>query len=725
MLLKISLLSTMRDYKKEYLPKDIFSGFIIAALSIPISMGYAQIAGLPAVYGLYGSVFPILVFALFSTSPQFIFGVDAAPAALVGGILASLNIASGSAEAIAAVPVITFFTACWLLLFYLLKAGKLVGYISNPVMGGFISGICCEIILMQTPKLLGAGAGTGELFELIEKIVIAARGTNLLSPLLGFGTLVIMLICKKYIPKLPMPIVMMGAGALITVFFHPERYGVALLSAVEPGLPALSFPDLSAMELSESLSGSLTIAIVIMAETLLAENSVALRNGYKINDNREILAFSLGNFFAAVTGCCPINGSVSRSSVNESTGGKTQLTSIVAGVLMIFVLLFATGFIAYLPVPVLTAIVIFSLMGVVEVHLAKRLFKADRNEFFIFIAAFLGVLTLGTIHGVVLGLLLSFIAVIERAMDPPRTFIGRIPGHDGFYSMDRNHMARSIEGVVIYRFSGNLFFANINSFQQDIEQSIEKDTKCIIVDGAGITDIDITAADRIDILYKNLAKKGIKFFITGHIESVNDRLRKCGLGHLISDGVVRRTIETALNCVGLRKPYPLSNKYHAAVEDRDNRIMNELVWAFGPDAEKELEKQTQYLLTSIAQNKEEEIRSDNQLWNTLTAYDEDSLLGHLELHFNEMAELLGKDEISIIKNMEFRRYKIARQLYYDSPESFKHFAEYHRETEKALFDKNPEIKEKILLYRKQLVEQIEQHDKNVAATIRKWYSFED
>lgn len=163
--MRVTIAQTLQHYEKKNLPKDICAGIIIMAVSIPISMGYAQIAGLPAVYGLYGSVFPILLFALFSTSPQFIFGVDAAPAALIGGALIDLHIESGSEAALKVVPVLTLFVAVWLLAFYLMKAGKLVNYISAPVMGGFITGICTTIILMQVPKLFGGTAGTGELWS--------------------------------------------------------------------------------------------------------------------------------------------------------------------------------------------------------------------------------------------------------------------------------------------------------------------------------------------------------------------------------------------------------------------------------------------------------------------------------------------------------------------------------------------------------------------------------
>lgn len=195
--MKISIAHTIRNYNKKNLLPDIIAGIIIAAVSIPISMGYAQIAGLPAVYGLYGSVFPILIFALFSTSPQFIFGVDAAPAALVGAALLTMGVEAGSEQAMEIVPIITFFTALWLILFFVFKAGKLVNYISTPVMGGFISGICCTIILMQVPKLFGGTAGTGEGVELVIHIVKSLRNINVVSLILGCVALVILIVSKN------------------------------------------------------------------------------------------------------------------------------------------------------------------------------------------------------------------------------------------------------------------------------------------------------------------------------------------------------------------------------------------------------------------------------------------------------------------------------------------------------------------------------------------------
>ena len=349
--MNIRLFPTLKNYKKTFLARDIFSGIIIAAVSIPISMGYAQIAGLPAVYGLYGSVFPILFFALFSTSKQFIFGVDAAPAAIVGAALSTLGIAGGSSAAMQYVPVIALFAGLWLLLFYALHAEKIVNFISTPVMGGFISGIAVTIILMQIPKILGGSAGTGELPELIRHIAATAVRINVPSLILGLISLTVLILAKRLIPKFPMAIVVMGAGVLLTAVFHIQDYGVALLEQVEPGMPGFFVADFSQVNLTNAAGRALIVAVVIMAETLLAENNFAAKNGYRLNDRQEILACAAGNIAAAAVGSCPVNGSISRTSMNEQYGGKTQAVSLTAGAVMALILVCATGFIGYLPVP--------------------------------------------------------------------------------------------------------------------------------------------------------------------------------------------------------------------------------------------------------------------------------------------------------------------------------------------------------------------------------------
>lgn len=700
--MKIKFAQTIRNYDRKNLGKDLTAGLIIMAVSIPISMGYAQIAGLPTVYGLYGSVFPILLFALFSTSPQFIFGVDAAPAALIGAALLDLHIESGSKEALAAVPVLTAFVALWLFAFYVMRAGKLVNYISAPVMGGFITGICTTIVLMQVPKLLGGTAGTGEFFELAEHIAETVGEINLPSLALGVAALVIVLTAKKVIPKFPMAVLLMAAGALMTKYLPLRAWGIKTLDAVEPGLPVWSLPDFTAVPVREAVTISLSVAVVIMAETLLAENNFAQKNGYRINDNQEILAFAMGNLAAALTGCCPINGSVSRTAMGEQYQAKTQLTGIVAGLSMIVLLIGGTGFIGYLPVPVLTAIVISALLGATEFELAVRLWKVSRTECLIFAGAFFGVLMLGTINGVLIGIILSFSEMIIRTAKPARCFLGIQPGHRHFRDLKEGSQIHAVEGVLIYRFSSNLFFANIQVLKQDIEDHVTEQTRAVILDASGIGSMDITAADGLGMLYQSLKEKGIRFYMTEHIADLNEQLRKLGLGYMIEEGSVRRTIHIALKDMGIKRPYPLEggvdNDDRSASRKRADNRVQEFVWAFGTETEEQIEKQ---ILLQIEQLKEGG-DVENLLhgrWSHMEAMDEDEWLEHLEEHLKEIVNISGKDEKTLARRLEEHRREVHDRIATEHPELAERFKERRHVLDEHLKQRRPEVYELVVSLR--------------------------
>ena len=697
------LFPTLRNYKKENLGKDILAGLIIMAVSIPISMGYAQIAGLPAVYGLYGSILPILFFAVFSTSSQFIFGVDAAPAALVGSALLSMGIESGSEEAMRAVPVLTLFVALWLFAFSYMKAGKLVNYISAPVMGGFITGICTTIILMQIPKLFGGSAGVGEFFELAVHIGESLEKLNLPSLLLGLFALFILLLSKKLIPKFPMAVLLMAAGACMTKFLPLKKWGVVTLSAVDPGLMPFALPDISVIPVREAVTISLSVAIVIMAETLLAENSFAQKNGYRINDNQEIFAFAMGNLIAALTGCCPINGSVSRTAMGEQYQARTQLTGIVAGISMLVLLLGGTGFIGYLPVPILTAIVISALLGATEFDLAIRLWKISRTECMIFVGAFIGVLFLGTINGVLIGILLSFAEVIIRTAKPARCFLGIQPGHRHFRDLKESSQIHAVSGVLIYRFSSNLFFANIQVLRQDIEDHVTQETKAVILDASGIGSIDITAADGLDILCKSLQKQNIRFYITEHIAGLNEQLRKLGLGYLIEEGHVRRTIHIALKDMGIGRPYPLEggvdNTERSASRKRADNRVQEFVWAFGQDAESVIEKQIEKQIEQLKETGDVEALLHGR-WAHMEELDEDEWLEHLEEHLKEIVNISGKDEQTLAEKIEAHRKEVHDRIAQEHPELAQKFRERRHILDAHLKERRPEVYELITTLRR-------------------------
>ena len=718
----------LKGISRKTVPRDLCTGIIIALVSIPISMGYAQIAGLPAAYGLYGSIFPILIFSLCSSSPQMIFGVDAAPAALVGAFLTAQGIASGSAEAAAVVPAVTLLVGLWLLLFSLLKAGRLAAYISTPVMGGFISGICTTIILMQVPKLLGGGSGTGELPELLLHIAEVCRTSlNPASMLVGFAALAVLLLGKRLFPKLPAAVLVMAGGALVGKSGFAAAHGIRMLDAVGRGLPPVSFPHIVPEQISALLTVSLTVAAVIMAETLLASGSFANKNGYAISDNREILTYGLCNLAASLTGCCPVNGSVSRTAMGEQYGGKSQVMSLAASATMALILLLCTGFIAYLPVPVLTAIVIAALLGAVEFDLAYRLFRQDKQELLIFLGAFFGVLLLGTVAGVVIGVLLSFVSLILRTANPKRSFLGVIPGHEGFHSLERNTLAVPIRGVILYRFSSNLHFANVRLFISDLEQAVKPETTCIVVDSGAVCNLDITAADRLESFRKSLNMRGIALYFASHIGVLNDRFRALGLAGWVENGYVRRTIPAALKNAGCEPPYPLETDSRSTADPAaGNPVRLEFEWAFGSHAEAEMERYIEALLRHIDTSAPPEeqlsgILRARGVWRDVSDSDQEELLTHLQTHIPELSEKLHLSESAVEEAIEARRMKLALRLTEYNPKAAEAIRLYNQNYETSLREQDPALYDRLMRYRAQSLARLAQTHPEYAEIIRAFY----
>lgn len=645
-----------KQYSVTQFCADLAIGVIIALVSIPISMGYSQVAGLPVVYGLYGSLLPILVFGLLSSSKHFVFGVDAAPAALVGGILAQAKISFESPDAIEIVPAITLFVSLWLAVLFLLKAHRVLKFISQPVMGGFITGIGVTIIFMQLPKLFGGTPGTGEIGALLLHLAKeAALHFNVPSFCLGVGTVALLLVSRRFFPKVPMQPILMFVGAALAYFFPIETYGIKTLPAVSGGLPHFSFPSLLIFEksaFSSIIVPSFSVALVIFSETLLASSNVAKKQSEKLSAHTEIAVYALCNAAAAISGSCPVNGSVSRTGIATQLGVKSQVMSLSAALSMLFILLFFTGFIAYLPVPVLTGIIIAALIGTFEFSLAHKLKKLDRAEFFIFYAAFFAVLLLGTIYGVIIGVALAMLTFMIRQSKPSVDFLGIVPGKEGFYSLTRRgSVAVPIQKTIIYRFSGPLFYANISQFKDDIENAIKEDTRVFIVDSSGITSIDAPSAEELSLLHKNLQERKVSLYLAGHVSAVNDQLRTFGALGLIRGHAVRLSISAALADAHIIPPYPIDTE--AVLRPYSTQVA-EFEWAYGSEAEKMMGIIAKKIAHEIAGDIEKTGRFDMEKVIALEkrysrgywdAADEDEFLDILEIQIEMLREQGKLDNI--------------------------------------------------------------------------------
>ena len=391
--------------------------------------------------------------------------------------------------------------------------------------------------------------------------------------------------------------------------------------------------------------------------------------------------------------------------MGEQYQAKTQLTGIVAGLSMIVLLLCGTGFIGYLPIPVLTAIVISALLGATEFDLAARLWKVSRTECLTFAGAFFGVLILGTINGVLIGIILSFSEMIIRTSKPSRCFLGIQPGHRHFRDLKEGDQIHAIEGVLIYRFSSNLFFANVQVLQRDIEDNLREDTKAVILDASGIGSMDITAADRLKLLYESLKEKNIRFYITEHIAGLNEQMRQLGLGFLIQEGCVRRTTHIALRDMGITRPYPLEggvdNEQRSASRKRADNRVQEFVWAFGGQAEEEIERQIGYQIEQLKKTGDVEYLLHGR-WSHMEDLDQDEWLEHLEEHLKEIVNISGKDEQTLAIRLETHRQEVHDRIAREHPELAERFRERRHLLDEHLKEKRPEVYELVIHLREKI-----------------------
>ncbi|TLG72949.1 SulP family inorganic anion transporter [Culicoidibacter larvae] len=544
------VLLSLKNYKKAYLKNDIISGIVVAALTIPVAMGYAQVAGLPPIYGLYASFLPILGYAIFASSPQMIFGIDATASAITGSILVALGIAAGSAEALAFVPMLAFFTGIFFILFAVLKVGKFVSYVSKPVMSGFISGISLSILVGQIPKMMGLNADGTDFFGNLAIIVGQFLQSNWIGFSMAIVSAIVILFFKKKFPKIPMSLIVLVIATIITGVFQLDQYNIVIVGSIPSGFPQFAIPDFLHFDnWVGAIGGGLVITIACFADSLLTSESFALQNKYEVDDNRELFAFGMSNFAAAISGVSSVSASVSRTAANVQFKGKTQLVSIVAAAVIAIVLLFLSGFLYYMPQPVLSAIIFAALVGVIDVKYFLSLAKYAKDQAAIWLLSMVGVLIVGVLFGVGVGVLLSFIMMIIKVLSPSGDVLGQITGKDRYYSLRRHPEAKEIPGVIIYRYASALYFANSEEFADHIKKAVKDDTKTFIFDASAMTGVDVSAAETLGNVLTWLDEHHIQYYFVKTLGDLVDDFNENELNYIETDGHIVATIDEALKLI--------------------------------------------------------------------------------------------------------------------------------------------------------------------------------
>ncbi|PKR80925.1 sodium-independent anion transporter [Brumimicrobium salinarum] len=518
------------NYKKKNLQGDLSAGLTVGIMLIPQGMAYAMLAGLDPIHGLYAVTVPILLYALFGTSRQLAVGPVAMVSLLTAAGIGTLNPDSPEQYLLYALT-LAFLIGLIQFGMGILRFGFFVNFLSHPVINGFTSAAAIIIGLSQIKHLFGIELPRSEyLQDIMVNIYHNISGINWTAFGIGIAGIIIIKFGKKIHKSLPTPLLAVVFGILIVWGFNLTDQGVAILGDVPSGLPGLSSPSFSMETWSVLLPIAITISLVSFAESFAVSKVIQNKHkNYKLDANQELIGLGMANFGAAFFMGYPVTGGFSRTAVNDQSGAKTALASIISVALIVITLLFLTELFFYLPKSILAAVVIVAVMGLIDIKTPKTLWKADKTDFILLMTTFVSTLTLGIVVGIIIGMVLSLIAVLYKASRPHMAKLAKVPDANIYRNTSRFEGLKENNDELFIRIDGQIYFANISFIQKRIE-AWEKEKgnnlKKVILNFESVISIDSSGAHEIEEWIRNWHKKGIQVAIAGARGPVRDILKK-------------------------------------------------------------------------------------------------------------------------------------------------------------------------------------------------------
>jgi sulfate permease, SulP family len=524
-------LTWLRGYQSSWIRFDVAAGVTLAAYLLPAGLADASLANLPPQAGLYACLFGGLVFWLFCSSRHTVVTTTTAISVLVGASLG--EIAGGDTSRFGALAAETALLVAFVaFMAWLVKAGALVTFISESVMAGFKCGIALFLASTQIPKLFGVHGSHGSFWENSANFLKHLNEINTASLLVGGIALLLLILAKIFLKNKPVSLLVVIGGIIVASVFSLDRYGVKLLGEVPRGLPAMGLPAVSWSDLNQTLPLAIACFLLGGVETAAIGRMFTAKHGGRFDANQEFLALAASNLFSGIGRGFPISGGSSQSLVNEGAGARTPLSGAFAALIVLMVVLFFTHLLSPLPQPVLAAVVLVAIAGLFKISTLKELWRHDRGEFVVAIAAFLGVLTCGLLRGVMIGALISLVQLLRRASRPHVAFLGRIPGARRFSDLERHPDNEPIPGLLLFRTEAGLFYFNADYVRDTVMKRAAKassDLHLAICDLSTSPYVDLTGAQMLAELHKELAGMNIRLQIVEARASVRDRLHTEGI----------------------------------------------------------------------------------------------------------------------------------------------------------------------------------------------------
>ena len=531
------ILFWLPNYKKAFIAGDLSAGFTVGVMLIPQSMAYAMIAGLPPVYGLYAALMPQLMYALMGTSPQLNVGPVAMDSLLVAAGLGALSI-SGIDTYIAMAIVLALFVGCLQVVLGVLKMGFLVNFLSTPVISGFTSAAALIIGCSQLGHLLGIDVGrNSKIQQILTAIAMELNQLNIYTLSIGVIAIILILLLRKVSKQIPAALVVVVLGILAVIIFKLDAKRVEIVAEIPKGLPTFTLPEIDFLMLKDLFPIALTLALIAFMEAMSVAKVMERKHKNPLRPNQELIALGAANIAGAFFKSYPTTGSFTRTAINDLSGAKTGLASLVSAIIVALTLLFLTPLFYYLPSAVLAAIILVAVFGLVDVHYPLQLFKTRKDEFILLNITFLLTLFVGITEGILFGTLLALLLMVYRTSKPHVAILGRIKGTSYFRNISR--FKEDIEpnaDVLILRFDAQLYFGNKDYFKSELLAAIAQQQTpptTIIIKSDPINYIDSSAVFMLESLITELQQQDIRVLFSELIGPTRDIIKKSKLIGLI------------------------------------------------------------------------------------------------------------------------------------------------------------------------------------------------
>ncbi|MFS8932325.1 SulP family inorganic anion transporter [Cupriavidus taiwanensis] len=543
-------LTMLRTYQAAWLPRDLAAGLVLTTMLVPVGIAYAEASGVPGVYGLYATVVPLLVYAVFGPSRVLVLGPDSALAAPILAVVIQVS-AGDPARAIAAASMMAVVSGVVCIVMGLLRLGFITELLSKPIRYGYMNGIALTVLVSQLPKLFAISVDEGGPLREILALgrAILDGQTNWYSFAVGAGSLVLILLLKRF-ERLPGILIAVVLATIAVSVFGLDRAGVKVLGPIPQGLPQLALPWLSGADLVKIVLGGCAVALIAFADTSVLSRTYAARYHSRVDPNQEMVGLGAANLAAGFFQGFPISSSASRTPVAEAAGAKTQLTGVVGALAVAVLLLVAPNLLQYLPSSALAAVVIAAALGLFEFADLRRIYRIQQWEFWLSMVCFAAVAVFGAIPGICLAVVIAVIEFLWDGWRPHFAVLGRVEGLRGYHDVQRYPHAKRIDGLLLFRWDAPLFFANAELFQERLMEAVEDSptpVRRVVVAAEPVTSVDVTSADMLRELIRTLHERGIAVHLAEMKDPVRDKLKRFELLELIGEKNFHATVGGAVD----------------------------------------------------------------------------------------------------------------------------------------------------------------------------------